>query len=64
MRNYKVSRILPKKEILFKGSLLIFAGPKGERQGHLARKSFARKFFILNSWSPGAGFFLNKTINS
>ena len=35
-------------------------------QGHLARKSFARKssarkFFKLDLWSPEAGFFLLKT---
>ena len=31
-------------------------------QGHLARKSFARKIFKLDSWSPGAGFFPIGTI--
>ena len=32
-------------------------------QGHLARKSFARKIFKLDSWSPGACFFPIGTIN-
>ena len=32
-------------------------------QGHLARKSFARKIFKLDSWSPGVGFSSIGTIN-
>ena len=30
---------------------------------HLARDNFQIKFFKLDSWSPGAGFFLISTIN-
>ena len=37
---------------------------KGKKaKGHLARKSFERKIFKLESWSPGAGVFPIKTIN-
>ena len=43
--------------------IIAFDTTKNAVQGYLAKLSFARKIFKLDSWSPGAGVFPIGTIN-